>query len=261
MEAAWRRLARRMPVVAVGPAVARRYAHSPAVLEIVVSLISAAEVVDAATALPADYGDELTALSVGRLETEKNPLLLADVLAAINREEPHWRLVVCGEGALEGPLRERLDGARGFAIVPSCAATSRSGRSSTRSTDPATRCCTSLGPRAFRRCCWRPSPRGYRWWRPTSAESGRRWGMRPCWSSPETPSAAASRTWPNSRGRIGTAPPHLGRSRLRRQTYGRDRDGQRRALPRVRRPRGRWLLRRELRHRKVFAISVRTMAR
>jgi glycosyltransferase involved in cell wall biosynthesis len=108
MEGAWRRLARRMPVVAVGPAVARRYAHSPAVLEIVVSLISETELVDADVALARDYGDELTALSVGRLETEKNPLLLADVLAAINGEAPHWRLVVCGEGALEGQLRKRF---------------------------------------------------------------------------------------------------------------------------------------------------------
>ena len=39
------------------------------------------------------------------------------------------------------------------------------------------------------------------------------------------------RTWPNSRGRTGTAPPDRGRSRLRRETYGRERDRQRRALP------------------------------
>jgi glycosyltransferase involved in cell wall biosynthesis len=42
---------------------------------------------------------------VGRLEQEKNPLLLADVLAAL--PDP-WRLFVCGEGPLAGALESRL---------------------------------------------------------------------------------------------------------------------------------------------------------
>jgi glycosyltransferase involved in cell wall biosynthesis len=46
-------------------------------------------------------------LSVGRLETEKNPLLLADALARLEPRES-WRLLICGEGPLEGELRERL---------------------------------------------------------------------------------------------------------------------------------------------------------
>ena len=45
-------------------------------------------------------------LSVGRLETEKNPLLLAEVLARLDGGD--WRLLICGEGPLEGELRERL---------------------------------------------------------------------------------------------------------------------------------------------------------
>jgi glycosyltransferase involved in cell wall biosynthesis len=108
LEARFRALSRRMPVVAVGPVVARRYAQAAAVLEIAVSLVGDADLVSADDALARDYGGELTALSVGRLETEKNPLLLADVLAEVNRDAARWRLVVCGEGAMETALAARL---------------------------------------------------------------------------------------------------------------------------------------------------------
>jgi glycosyltransferase involved in cell wall biosynthesis len=47
-------------------------------------------------------------LSVGRLETEKNPLLLADVLAGLVARDPRWRLVVAGEGPMRQELEERL---------------------------------------------------------------------------------------------------------------------------------------------------------
>jgi glycosyltransferase involved in cell wall biosynthesis len=54
------------------------------------------------------WDGELTAISVGRLEEEKNPLLLADILFRLRAADPRWRLVVCGEGPLEQPLRARL---------------------------------------------------------------------------------------------------------------------------------------------------------
>ena len=47
-------------------------------------------------------------LSVGRLETEKNPLLLAEVLALLASDGRDWRLRICGEGHLEGELEARL---------------------------------------------------------------------------------------------------------------------------------------------------------
>jgi glycosyltransferase involved in cell wall biosynthesis len=46
---------------------------------------------------------------VGRIEREKNPLLLADVLARLRERDPRWRLVVCGEGPMEAQLRERCE--------------------------------------------------------------------------------------------------------------------------------------------------------
>jgi glycosyltransferase involved in cell wall biosynthesis len=45
---------------------------------------------------------------VGRLEEEKNPLLLADIIAALRAADPRWQLVVCGQGPLEDALRRRL---------------------------------------------------------------------------------------------------------------------------------------------------------
>jgi glycosyltransferase involved in cell wall biosynthesis len=48
----------------------------------------------------------LRILSVGRLDAEKNPLLLADVLAHL---DPRWRLDVCGDGSMADALRARLE--------------------------------------------------------------------------------------------------------------------------------------------------------
>jgi glycosyltransferase involved in cell wall biosynthesis len=109
LESVWRRLARRLPVVAVGPELAKSYAHAPAVLELVVSLVPAEVVQATAGTEPRDYDGELRVLSVGRLDQEKNPLLLADVLACLLRSEPRWRLLICGEGDLEAQLRLRLE--------------------------------------------------------------------------------------------------------------------------------------------------------
>jgi glycosyltransferase involved in cell wall biosynthesis len=106
LEWIWRRLASRLPVVAVGPELSAKYAHAPAVLELAVSLVPANAV--GAPARPRDYSSELRILSVGRLDEEKNPLLLADVLALLQTDDARWRMIVCGEGELEGALASRL---------------------------------------------------------------------------------------------------------------------------------------------------------
>jgi glycosyltransferase involved in cell wall biosynthesis len=105
-EQGFRLLARRWPVVVVGPALAETYSNGRAVLEISVSLIPDAEI--GAGTKPRSYSGELTALSVGRLETEKNPLALADVIAALRTLDDRWKLVVCGEGAMRADLERRL---------------------------------------------------------------------------------------------------------------------------------------------------------
>ena len=106
MEWMWRRLARRLPVVAVGGDLATRYAHAPAVLNLTVSLVPARAIVSSAG--PFDTPFTLPVLSVGRLDTEKNPLLLADVLSALAQDDPRWNLVVCGDGPLGPQLAARL---------------------------------------------------------------------------------------------------------------------------------------------------------
>jgi glycosyltransferase involved in cell wall biosynthesis len=108
MEAGFRFLARRWATVVVGPALAEAY-RGRAVLEVSVSLIEEGEIASLPEAEGRDYSGELRALSVGRLENEKNPLALADVLAELRRLDDRWRLVVCGEGELREALERRLE--------------------------------------------------------------------------------------------------------------------------------------------------------
>lgn len=117
MEAAWRALARIYPVVVVGPQLAENYARSRAVLPVTVAMVDEEQI---APPRPADSfasRSSLVALSVGRLETEKNPLLLADVLAGLRARDPRWRLVVAGEGPLREQLEERL---RELGVADAC---------------------------------------------------------------------------------------------------------------------------------------------
>lgn len=106
LDGAWRALARVMPLVAVGPALAAQYPGART-LELVVSLVREG---DLASGDPASrsYDGEIHLLSVGRLEEEKNPLLLAEVLSLLRARSPRWRLRVCGEGPLEKALGQRL---------------------------------------------------------------------------------------------------------------------------------------------------------
>jgi len=108
LDASFRLLGRRMPVVAVGPQIADRYSGSKDVLEISVSLVEEDDIVAPEDALQKSYEGDLQALSVGRLEAEKNPLLLADALRLLVDRDPRWHLVVCGEGPMEDALRERI---------------------------------------------------------------------------------------------------------------------------------------------------------
>jgi glycosyltransferase involved in cell wall biosynthesis len=108
LEWIWRRLARRIPVVTVGPQLAENYADAPAVLPIAVSLVGAEDIVAVDAAATKDWSGERRILSVGRLDKEKNPLLLADILAELRRDGEDWRLIVAGDGTLREALEARL---------------------------------------------------------------------------------------------------------------------------------------------------------
>lgn len=108
LEKAYRLCGRRYPVVVVGPALRDLYRDSPRVLEIAVSLVGEDQIAGAG-AEPPELGKPVRVLSVGRIDREKNPLLMADVLAALDAADPGgWRLVVCGEGPMSEALRSRL---------------------------------------------------------------------------------------------------------------------------------------------------------
>jgi glycosyltransferase involved in cell wall biosynthesis len=107
LEAAFRLLGRMLPVVVVGPDLARRYRSARSLLSVYVSLLRPADLVAAQQALRDFDADPLLMLSVGRLDPEKNPVLLADILSRALQSEPRWRLVVCGEGTLKQALEDR----------------------------------------------------------------------------------------------------------------------------------------------------------
>ena len=105
LDAAWRGLARRVPVAVVGEALAHRYRGGRRVVPIAVSLVAESDIVAPDVAHSRPWNRSRRLLSVGRLDPEKGPLLLADVLAALDER---WRLVVCGSGPLEAALSARL---------------------------------------------------------------------------------------------------------------------------------------------------------
>jgi glycosyltransferase involved in cell wall biosynthesis len=109
LEWSWRTLARRLPTVVVGPVLGRQYRRSRDLLVLHVSLIRESEIAGADLEASRAWDGGLEILSVGRLDAEKNPLLLADVLARLNHSEPgRWRLTICGDGPLHEALAARL---------------------------------------------------------------------------------------------------------------------------------------------------------
>jgi glycosyltransferase involved in cell wall biosynthesis len=108
LEVAFRSLARRLPVAVVGPDLAERYAHARRLLELTVSLVSAGEVMAEGEALARTVAPVRRVLSVGRLDREKNPLLLIDVMAILHESSDEWRLTVVGDGPLRGQVEARV---------------------------------------------------------------------------------------------------------------------------------------------------------
>jgi glycosyltransferase involved in cell wall biosynthesis len=109
LEASWRSLARVNAVVVVGPELRRQYRHAKRLFELHVSMIRSSQIVGPEVELQRSYEGEITVLSVGRLDEEKNPLMLADVLKGLRAGGEPWRLVVCGTGACESQLEARLE--------------------------------------------------------------------------------------------------------------------------------------------------------
>jgi glycosyltransferase involved in cell wall biosynthesis len=100
-------LARRIPSTVVGAENARRY-PGRAVLAMMPSLVRAADVVER----PAerDWTGEIVLLTVGRIDPEKNPFLLVEALAELERARPgRFRLRWVGVGPLADDVARRAE--------------------------------------------------------------------------------------------------------------------------------------------------------
>jgi len=127
LDAGFRRLARRAPAVVVGDELAQRYANGAPVLSTGFSLIGSDDVVDADAAAARSWDGTILLVSVGRLDPEKNPLLLVELMALLEAREPgRRRLTVVGDGALREEL-ERAVAERGLGSVVEFAGELRSG--------------------------------------------------------------------------------------------------------------------------------------
>jgi glycosyltransferase involved in cell wall biosynthesis len=104
LEFVHRRLARGGGVVAIGHEMAHRYTNGRTrVLTTGVSLVRPADLVPLEDVLSRPWPGAHQLLVAGRLDPEKNPMVLIDVAKALKPTGP-WRLVVAGTGSLAGDL-------------------------------------------------------------------------------------------------------------------------------------------------------------
>jgi len=106
IDRSFRLLASRTAVTAVGPDIARSYGGGPEVLDMTVTLIRSSDVV--ARSQERDWSGQIDLLAVGRLEQEKNPLLLLDALERLESlRQARYRLTWVGRGPLEKEFARR----------------------------------------------------------------------------------------------------------------------------------------------------------
>lgn len=106
LDLSYRLLSRAVRTTVVGSEIGRRYGDRPSVLPMTVSLVRADDVVPHPP--ERDWTERIELLSVGRLEPEKNPLLLVDALAVLEREYPgRFRLTWLGDGRLRNDFGRR----------------------------------------------------------------------------------------------------------------------------------------------------------
>ena len=109
MDGLHRLLARRIPATVVGTANAERYASRKGrVLTMMPSLVREEDVVSEPP--ERDWTGVLDLLTVGRIDAEKNPLLLVEALAEVERARPgRFRLRWAGVGPLADDVRRRAE--------------------------------------------------------------------------------------------------------------------------------------------------------
>lgn len=108
LELAFRHLARTAPTIVVGDALAAAYrGNGGPLLATTISLVRESDVADVHEATSRGWDDRLRLLTVGRLDAEKNPLLLPEIVARLHEHYEGWQLTVVGSGSFEHEVAER----------------------------------------------------------------------------------------------------------------------------------------------------------
>jgi glycosyltransferase involved in cell wall biosynthesis len=107
MDALYRLLARRLRITVVGTEIAGHYGGERSALHtMTVSLIRTADVAPAPP--ERDWSKTVRLLTVGRIDKEKNPMLLLDALHKLEQERPgRYSLTWVGRGPMEEAVRRR----------------------------------------------------------------------------------------------------------------------------------------------------------
>lgn len=107
LDAGFRALARWLPTTVVGPEIERRYGGPRrSLLPVTISLIRTDDLVD--TPVEREWSSGVRLLTVGRIDREKNPLLLVDAIAELERRHPgRYSLTWVGTGPLEQDVAAR----------------------------------------------------------------------------------------------------------------------------------------------------------
>jgi glycosyltransferase involved in cell wall biosynthesis len=108
IDASYGLLSRGVPVIAVGATVANRYRKATRTLPITVSLVRETDVLREPPRR--DWSGVIKLMTVGRLEPEKNPLLVVEALARLQAlSGDRYRLTWVGRGAMEDAVRRRAE--------------------------------------------------------------------------------------------------------------------------------------------------------
>lgn len=107
LDRCFRLLAHVADTVVVGRPLREAYENGGAVHEMAVSLVEEQDLLPLGGDGRRYDGPELRMLSVGRLDPEKNPLLLLEILRHALERDTRWRLEVCGDGPMLGELSRR----------------------------------------------------------------------------------------------------------------------------------------------------------
>lgn len=109
LERAFRSLARTTPTLVMGDALARTYRRGSApVLSTGFCLVPRSELAERDEAVSRQWDRDRRILSVSRLDPEKNPLLLPEIVSRLRAVDPRWRLAIAGDGPLRAELERRI---------------------------------------------------------------------------------------------------------------------------------------------------------